>query len=94
MSNYNTTQLDPDKAFERHVFHRDMFAHFLRWTNILRLADAGAKILDFGCGSGNQYEVLYRNRFKPAKFIGLDIRSQTIKKNHVKFPQENVDWLL
>jgi len=24
--NYNTTDLSPDKAMERHVYHRDIFA--------------------------------------------------------------------
>lgn len=87
---YNTTELDPDTAFERHVYHRDQFAHYLRWTHVLKLANIGMKILDFGCGSGNMYEVFYRNRFKPARFLGLDVRKQTIAKDKEKFPQ--VEW--
>lgn len=83
---YNKTQLNPDTAFERHVFHRDMFAHFLRWTYVLRLAKIGMKILDVGCGSGNLYEVFYRNRYSPI-FTGVDIRKQTIEKNRLKFPK-------
>lgn len=90
MSNYNTTQLNPDTTFERHVYHRDQFAHFLRWTHVLNLAKIGMKVLDAGCGSGNLYEVFYRNRFSPTRFVGVDVRGQTIKKNQEKFPK--VEW--
>lgn len=85
MTKYNTTQLNPDTCFERHVYHRDQFAHYLRWTHILKRAKIGMSILDFGCGSGNLLEVFYRNRFKPSKYIGLDIRKQTIKNNNIKW---------
>ena len=37
MKDYNTTQLDVDKAFEKHIFRRDMFAHYLRWSFVLNL---------------------------------------------------------
>ena len=89
--NYNKTQLSPDKTFERHVFHRDQFAHYLRWTHILKIAKIGMNILDFGCGSGNLAKVLYRNRFKAKKYLGLDIRKRTINKNIEKF--KNVKWI-
>lgn len=85
--NYNKTQLHPELAFERHVFHRDMFAHFLRWTHVLKLAKIGMNILDVGCGNGNLYEVFYRNRYNPNNFTGIDIRKQTIEKNRSKFPK-------
>lgn len=87
---YNTTDLSPDKAFERHVFHRDQFAHYLRWTHILKEAKIGESIVDFGCGQANLLEVLYRNKFKQAEYIGLDIREKTIVTNIEKF--KNVDW--
>lgn len=54
---------------------------------MLKLAKIGMKVMDFGCGSGNLYEVFYRNRYAPAEFLGLDIRKQTIEKNRVKFPK-------
>ena len=78
---YNKTQLSPDQTFERHIFHRDQFAHYLRWTYVLKLAEIGMNILDVGCGSGNLFQVFYRNRFKPSRYLGLDIRKQTIDKN-------------
>lgn len=86
----NKTQLNPDKIFERHVFHRDQFAHFLRWSFILRKCAPptkkfkGERILDIGCGNANLAETLYRNRFKPDLYIGVDMRAQTIKLNSKK----------
>ena len=90
MKEYNTTQLNPETAFEKHVFHRDQFAHYLRWSHVLNLAKIGQKIMDFGCGSGNLYEVFYRNRYQPNKFLGLDVRQKTIEKNREKF--KNARW--
>ncbi|KKL19881.1 hypothetical protein LCGC14_2461040 [marine sediment metagenome] len=87
---YNKTQLHPEHAFEKHVFHRDMFAHYLRWTHVLKRAKIGMKILDFGCGNGNLLEVLWRNRYKGKLYIGIDIRSKTIFNNSDKF--KNVEW--
>lgn len=88
--NYNTTDLDPQSTFERHVFHRDQFAHYLRWTHILKEAKIGETVVDFGCGKGNLLEVFYRNKFKCKKYIGIDIRKTTIKQAQEKFSV--VDW--
>jgi 2-polyprenyl-3-methyl-5-hydroxy-6-metoxy-1,4-benzoquinol methylase len=89
MPKYNTTQLDPDTAFERHIFHRDMFAHYLRWTHVLKEIGTkrfdDVKVLDFGCGTGNLYEVLYRNRCSPKRYLGADVRAKTIEANKTKF---------
>lgn len=82
---YNTTDLDPQTAFERHIFHRDQFAHYLRWTHVLKEAKIGDTIVDFGCGSGNLLEVLYRNRFKPSWYVGLDIRESALVRAREKF---------
>jgi 2-polyprenyl-3-methyl-5-hydroxy-6-metoxy-1,4-benzoquinol methylase len=87
---YNTTDLSPDAAFERHVFHRDQFAHYLRWTHILKEAKIGESIVDFGCGQANLLEVLYRNKFKQKSYVGIDIREKTIEAAKTKF--RNVDW--
>jgi len=83
---YNTTDLDPNTSFERHIFHRDQFAHYLRWVHVLKEARIGETVVDFGCGNGNLLEVLYRNRFKQSKYIGIDIRDKV--KPHLK----NLDW--
>lgn len=89
---YNTTDLDPESTFERHVFHRDQFAHFLRWTYVLKSIgrELDKVVVDFGCGKGNLLEVLYRNRHQVQRYIGLDIRKATIKKANEKY--QNVDW--
>ena len=79
---YNTTDLNPESTFTKHVFHRDQFAHYLRWTHILKEARIGETICDFGCGNGNLLEVLYRNRFKQSKYIGIDIKDNF--KNKLK----------
>lgn len=85
-SNYNVTDLNPETTFERHVFHRDQFAHYLRWTHILKETKIGETTCDFGCGNGNLLEVLYRNKFKQKKYIGLDIRD-VFKSNLLE-----LDW--
>jgi len=86
---YNTTDLNPLTSFERHVFHRDQFAHYLRRTKILNDANIWEIICDFGCGNGNLLEVLYRNKFRQKKYIWIDIRQQTINKAKEKF--QNVE---
>ena len=90
MANYNKTQLTPQQEFERHIYHRDQFAHYLRWTHVLKEAKIGQTILDFGCGSGEMLEVFYRNRYRPAKYVGLDILTSQIEKNNEKF--EKLDF--
>lgn len=87
---YNKTQLTPQQEFERHIYHRDQFAHYLRWTHVLKNAKIGQTILDFGCGSGEMLEVFYRNKFRPKQYLGLDIRKQTIDENNEKF--KNLDF--
>lgn len=91
MDEYNKTQLYPQTTFERHVFHRDQFAHYLRWSIVLRKAKIGMKILDLGCGDGNLAEVLYRNRYKAKQYLGIDIRHGAVSKAKQRF--ENVPWI-
>ena len=87
---YNKTQLTPQQEFERHIYHRDQFAHYLRWSHVLKNAKIGMKILDFGCGSGEMLEVFYRNKYRPKQYIGLDIRAKQIEDNNKKF--EKLDF--
>jgi len=88
--NYNTTQLDPDIAAERNVIHRDMIAHALRWTYVLHEAKRFERVCDFGCGTGNLLEVLYRNRYQAERYVGLDVREKTIDQNRSKY--HTVPW--
>lgn len=82
---YNTTHLDPETTFERHVYHRDQFAHFLRWTHVLRLMKRDLNVLDVCCGPGSLLEVIWRNRFAAKEYCGIDIRSELLAKNKEKF---------
>lgn len=49
---FNKTQLTPEKEFDKHIYHRDQFAHYLRWTHVINKARIGDSILDLGCGTG------------------------------------------
>lgn len=82
---YNNTDLNPLTTFEKHVFHRDQFAHFLRWTHVLKEARIGETIVDFGAGKCNLLEVLYRNRFKPTKYIALEYKQSEMDKAKEKY---------
>lgn len=90
MTNYNTTQLNVDQVLEKHVFHRDQFAHYLRWTHILKNARIGMNVLDVGCGTGNLLEVLYRNRYKGKEYLGIDVKSSAIRNAITRLPL--VEW--
>lgn len=87
---YNKTQLTPQNEFERHIYHRDQFAHYFRWSHVLKNARIGQSILDFGCGSGEMLEVFYRNKYRPKRYLGLDVRTTTINQNQEKF--KNLDF--
>lgn len=75
----NKTHLDIEKANERGLVHRDYLAHALRWNYTLRHAKMGMNILDAGCGNGMLAQVMYVNRYKPALYVGIDIRNTMIE---------------
>lgn len=88
---YNTTQLEPLKAIEKGVMHRDMNAHIFRWTHVLKEAKIGEVIVDFGAGKCNLLEVLHRNRYKPIRYIALEFSKADVdfakdKFKNLKFP--------
>jgi len=87
---YNTTQLHPEQTFERHVYHRDQFAHYFRWTHVLKNLTIGQKVLDVGCADAGLLEVMYRNRFKGERYVGLEYRQATVKGNKEKY--KGVPW--
>lgn len=90
---YNKSDLDPVKAFNRHIFHRDMFSHYLRRNFVLKEARIWESICDFWCWNWNAFEVFYRNRYKPTKYTGLDIRTSSINKAKEKFPLDYVEFI-
>ena len=44
-----------------------------------------ARILDFGCGSGEMLELFYRNKYRPKRYLGLEIREKQVEENKDKF---------
>lgn len=82
---YNTTDLQPFDAINKNILHRDISAHISRWSLVLKHADMGESICDFGCGSANLLELFYRNKFTPKKYIGFEIRLSEVEKNRAKF---------
>lgn len=86
---YNTTQLEPLIAVERGIMHRDMNAHIFRWTHVLKNAKIGETIVDFGAGKCNLLEVMYRNRYKPAKYIALEFSQVDVDFAKDKFKKVN-----
>ena len=92
MSNYNKTNLDVYKTLDKNISHRDWYAHLFRWQHVLRIADIGMKILDVGTGPGELFETFYRNRYKPARFLGLDIRKKMIESNVEKWGPHGAEF--
>jgi 2-polyprenyl-3-methyl-5-hydroxy-6-metoxy-1,4-benzoquinol methylase len=88
---YNTTQLSPAKDMDNHIYHRDTFAHYMRWTHALKHLKRGMRVLDFGCGSGEFAEVIWRNKLRSEKYLGYDIRETQIEKNKVYHAKQ--DWI-
>jgi len=83
---YNKTQLMVEQEFERHMFHRDRFAHYLRWSYVLRKMEVRpGTVLDVGCGDANLLKTLYVNRRSPERYWGADVRKRLIEKL-------NEDW--
>ncbi len=73
-------------AYQRGVFHRDIFAHWLRYQHIITLVKRKEdKILDLGCGEGNLAMSLYANMMGPKSYYGIDIRKTLIEKNKQNF---------
>lgn len=89
-SPYNTTDLDPYAALDRHIIHRDQIGHQGRWSYMLKQVKPEDVVVDFGCGSANLLETLYRNKFKCKNYVGLDIRKKTIQAVREKF--KGVSW--
>lgn len=87
---YNLTHLDPMQAAERGIVHRDMIAHALRWTHVLKLAKIGQRILDYGSGTGQLAEVMYRNRYKPSLYLGLEYSANKVATCKLKY--QDLPW--
>lgn len=87
---YNTTDLQPFEALDKCIVHRDNTgAHINRWSMVLKYANPGEVICDFGCGSANMLELFYRNKYTPKKYTGFEIRAKEVEKNREKFGKLN-----
>lgn len=75
---YNTTQLHIEKTFERSVFHRDFFAHYFRWSKVMKDLKIGEDILDLGCGDGQLAMMLYANKLSPKRYVGVDFKQSSL----------------
>jgi len=87
----NKTQLDIEKAEERGLVHRDYISHCLRWNYALKFIDVGARVLDVGSGNGMLAQVLYVNKYRPEKYVGVDIRPSAIQemlRRKTNFPKQ------
>ena len=87
--NYNTTELPVETSLMKNFFHRDQIAHYFRWAFVGHLVNRGHKVIDFGCGKGELARVMWSNRAKPSKYIGLDIKNiKEITTHHGK----KIEW--
>lgn len=93
---YNQTRLLPEQELR---VHRDYLAHCFRWDLVphffgKRITANEWSILDVGCGEGHLLQVLWRNRVKPALYVGVDVDPVAIKKA-INMPQPrqfSTDW--
>lgn len=81
----NKTEMGPEiekAGYERYRIHRDYIAHCLRWTYVLKNIKLGMNIIDIGCGSFPLFKALNSNMhaFRPALYVGIDIRKSVIEK--------------
>src|SRR3990172_12499966 len=87
---YNKTQLNTFEYLDRFIQHRDRYAHLNRFSYVTKIHKIGQSVLDWGCGSANLLESLYRNRHKCSAYLGLDIRNHTILNNKEKW--KIIEW--
>ena len=77
---YNKTHLPIDVAEQRMIIHRDYLAHCLRWSHVIKYAKIGQNILDLGAADFPLCMAFYTNKYKPAMFVGVEIRDAMLAK--------------
>jgi 2-polyprenyl-3-methyl-5-hydroxy-6-metoxy-1,4-benzoquinol methylase len=85
----NKTHLSIDLAEQREIVHRDYLAHCMRWSHILRRIDAGEIVLDLGCADAPLGMMLYANKFRPTRYVGIDIREGILETAKAKLAKAN-----
>lgn len=85
----NKTHLSIDIAEEREIVHRDYLAHCMRWSHVLKNVDIGETVLDLGCADAPLGMMLYANKFKPTRYVGIDIREGILETAKAKLSKAN-----
>lgn len=86
------TYLSTDKAEERGIIHRDMIAHVLRWSHVvkelqIKQSYKTATVLDLGCGKeAPLIKTLYTSRMMPAMYCGVDLGKIEPSIDFSKYP--------
>jgi len=96
MGEYNKTHLPIEVAEDRYILHRDYIAHCLRWSHVMKHAKIGQTVLDLGCADMPLCMAYYTNKYKPERFVGVEIRESMLEKAKQKlakapFPIEYVN---
>ncbi len=89
----NKTHLPISQAEDREIVHRDYLAHVLRWTHVIKCVDIGECVLDLGSADCGMGMALYTNKFKPSRYVAVDIRQGQLdigkeKLGKANFPTE------
>lgn len=78
----NLTSLNLETAEKRNIFHRDIFAHWLRYQYITQIVERHVdRVLDLGCGEGNLVNAMYANMLGPSSYMGVDLRRALLERN-------------
>ncbi len=72
------TFLSANNTEERQIVHRDLIAHALRWSHVIKhllkvYKDGDITLVDVGCGKEvPMARMLYSNRLTSVKYVGVD----------------------
>ena len=81
--NQNITNADEEG--NANVFKTSNFIKIVNRLNLLKNANAGESVCDFGCGDGSLVELLYRNKVAPSRYVGLDSNPVSIEQHQAKW---------
>ncbi len=74
----DTSFLSADQTDKRGIIHRDLIAHALRWSHVVKeltkvKSGYNARLLDVGCGvEAPLAKTLYSNRLTSVSYLGID----------------------
>jgi 2-polyprenyl-3-methyl-5-hydroxy-6-metoxy-1,4-benzoquinol methylase len=85
----NKTHLSISQAEDREIVHRDYLAHCMRWSHVLKNVEIGETVLDLGCADAPLGMMLYANKFRPDRYVGVDIREGILETAKAKLSKAN-----